>query len=60
MSGVNLCSPTTPSWRGKLYPFTISCVSTESLTQRGQIVFWAELLRVGVNEPEQGHTALGI
>ena len=31
-------------------------VSIESLTQRRQIMFWAELLRLGVNEPGQWHT----
>jgi hypothetical protein len=57
MSGVNLCSPNMPSWRGKQYFFTISSAGVESLTQRGQIVFWAELLRLGVNEPVQWHTS---
>jgi len=58
MNGVNLCPPPTlHSWRGKLYPFAISSVSVESLTHHGQIVFWAELLRLGVNEPGQWHTS---
>ena len=57
MNGVNLCSPNMSSWRGKLYPFTISSISIEFLTQRGQIAFWAEILRLGVNEPGQCHTS---
>ena len=46
-----------PAWRDKLYPFAVSIVSIESLTQRGKIMFWAELLRLGVNDPGQWHTS---